>query len=91
MSLKQLFLSYPTTFVSTTMPKSHSLGLPLVRFQPLQSEAAGLRPDGHGLFAAILGRSVGQELSFDTLTLSLVSKLTEFHLFFSFFFYLLKL
>ena len=85
-NLKQLLSSSPTTFVSTTLPKSHSLGLPLVRFQPLQSEAAGPRPDGHGLFAAILGWSVGQELSFDTLTLSLVSKLTEF-LLFSFFSY----
>ena len=89
-NLKQLLSSSPTTFVSTTLPKSHSLWLPLVRFQPLQSEAAGPRPDGHGLFAAILGWSVGQELSFDTLTLSLVSKLTKFLLFF-FFFYLLKL
>ena len=52
----------------------------------MQSEAAGPRPDGHGLFAAIPGWSVGQELSFDTLTLSLVSKLTKFHLF-SFFTY----
>ena len=80
--LKQLLSSFPTTFVSTTLPKSHSLGLPLVRFQPLQSEAAGPFPNGHGLFAAIQGWSVGQELSFDTLTLSPVPKLTEFHLFF---------
>ena len=64
------------------------MGLPLVRPQTLQSEAAGPRPDGHGLFAAILGWSVGQELSFDTLTLSLVSKLTKFQLFLFLFFYL---
>ena len=30
-NLKQLLSSSPTTFVSTTLPKSHSLGLPLVR------------------------------------------------------------
>ena len=47
-NLKQLFLSSPTTFVSTTLPKSHSLGLPLVRSQTLQSEVPGPHPDGHG-------------------------------------------
>ena len=41
-------LLFPTTFVSTTVPKSHSLGLTLVRSQTLQSEVAGPRPDGHG-------------------------------------------
>jgi len=46
---------------------------------------SGPRPDGHGLFPPIFSKSVDQELSFDTLTLSLVSKLTEFNLFFFFF------
>ena len=47
-NLKQLLSSFPTTFVSTTLPKSHSLGLPLVRSQTLQSEVPGPHPDGHG-------------------------------------------
>ena len=46
-NLKSLFIWPLITFVSTTLPKSHSLGLSLVRFQSLQSEAAGPRPDGH--------------------------------------------
>ena len=34
--------------ILTTLPKSHSLGLPLDRSQTLQSEVPGPHPDGHG-------------------------------------------
>ncbi len=47
-NLKQLLLSSPTTFLSTTLPKSQSLGLPLVRSQTSESEVPGPHPDGHG-------------------------------------------
>jgi len=48
-NLKYLLSKSRITLVSTTLPKkSHSLGLPLVRSQTLQSEAAGPHSDGHG-------------------------------------------
>ena len=50
--------------------------------QTLQSEAPGPHPDGLGLFAAILGGSLGKELSFDTLTLSLLVKIRILCIFF---------
>ena len=137
-NLEWLSWSYQPTFVSTTLPKSHSVGHNGVRPYSWVSEAlditkmvmdiwkqlkttifiipnnfccnniakksflgthrdpalllgvrgSGPRPDGHGLFLPIFSESVDQELSFDTLTLSLLSKLKKFELFF---FYLLKL
>ena len=47
-NFKYLFLLSLTTFVSTTLPKGHFLGLTLVSSQTLQSEVPGPHPDGHG-------------------------------------------
>ena len=49
----------------------------------VRGSGPGPGPDGHGHFAPMFSESVDQELSFETLTLSLLSKLKKFHLFFS--------
>ena len=61
-----------------------ALHLFYTRSQTLQSEAPEPHPDGHGHFAPAFSESMDQELSIDTLTLSLVAKLSSF-------FYILKL
>ena len=47
-NFKYLFSSTLTAFVPTTLPNSHSLGIPLVRSQTLQSKVPGPHPDVHG-------------------------------------------
>ena len=79
--LKITVFIIPYNFCFINISKKAFLGLLLVWSQTLESEAAGPHPDGHGPFATILGSSVGQKLSVDTLTLSLVAKLTDLHIF----------
>ena len=47
-SLKLLFSSYLTTFVSTKFPKSHSLGKSRFNALLLGVRGSGPNPDGHG-------------------------------------------
>ena len=46
--LNQLVSSYQTSFVSTTLPKSNSLGHPRVNDLHMGVWGSGLHPDGHG-------------------------------------------
>ncbi len=79
--LKITVFIIPYNFFFINISKKAFLGLLLVWSQTLESESAGPHPDGQGPFATILGSSVEQELSVDTLTLSLVAKLTNLHIF----------
>ena len=47
-NLKSLFSSYLTTFVSTNLPKNHSLGEPGFNALLLGVRGSGHHPDGHG-------------------------------------------
>ena len=80
--LKSVYFFIPNNFSFHNITKKSFPGTPRVNALLLGVRGSGPRPDGHGLFPPIFSESVDQELSFDTLTLSLLSKLTKFHLFF---------
>ena len=50
----------PNSFCFKNIAKSHSLGLSIVRYQTLDSEASGLCPDGHGQMQTPFSASGGQ-------------------------------
>ena len=80
-ALKLTIFIIPINFCFNNIAKKSFPGTPRGHALLLAVRGSGPHPDVHGLFLPILGWSVDQELSFDTLTLSLLSKLRDFHVF----------